>query len=161
MSMTLFISSSVKLSIALSPLSRTPALLIRTSTLPNLAIVSATTRFASSAFDISLTTGRTSPPASRIFAATSSSCASRRAVMTTFAPSAANFCAVAAPTPELPPVIMATFPSKRFIERSSLVYKIFILVYHILVWVSSVFSISDKTDYRRCKHRAFIYHAAD
>ena len=72
--------------------------------------------------EISVETAYTSPPAAVISSATSFNAASLRAVITTVAPSAANSFAVAAPTPELPPVITAIFPFKRFIESSSLFF---------------------------------------
>ena len=112
-------SSSLKRSIGFNPSSRTPALLIRMSILPYFSMAVATSLSASPFLEMSVTTGNTSPPASRMAAATSSSGATRRAVIITFAPSFANNFAVAAPTPELPPVITATFPSNRFISNSS------------------------------------------
>ena len=72
-SIILLISSSVARSIGFNPSSRTPAQLISTSTFPYASTAFAIRLSASSALEISETTGRTSPPASRIFAATSSS----------------------------------------------------------------------------------------
>ena len=107
------ISSSSTLSIGRRPFSRIPALLTRTSIFPKASIAFATRFFTSSTFEMSVTTGRTVPPASLICAATSSSGSARLALMTTLAPSLAKRRAVALPTPEFPPVMIAVFPSKR------------------------------------------------
>ena len=108
-------SSSVKRSMGLSPSSRMPALLTSTSIFPNLSITTCISFSGSSGLEISVATARTLPPFSSISLATSCRAASRRAVITTVAPSAANSLAVAAPTPELPPVITATLSFKRSI----------------------------------------------
>ena len=50
--------------------------------------------------------------------ATPSNASFLRALMTTFAPSLANSRAVASPTPELPPVMIAVFPSNNFMISS-------------------------------------------
>ena len=106
-------SSSENRSIGFSPSSRIPALLTSISIFPYLSITFCISASGSSGFDISVETAKTSPPAALISSATFSSAVSLLAVITTVAPSFANNFAVAAPTPELPPVITATLPSKR------------------------------------------------
>ena len=110
-------SSSENRSIGFSPSSRIPALFTRMSTLPYFSITRSISRSGSPFFEISVETAKTSPPAALISSATFSSAASLLAVITTVAPSFANIFAVASPTPELPPVIIATLPFKRSISK--------------------------------------------
>ncbi len=92
------------------PLSTTPALFTKMSTVPKASTVFSMTALHCSLSEISHGTANTSPPAALIFSATSSNCATLLAEITTFAPSLAKSSAVQAPMPEFPPVITATFP---------------------------------------------------
>ena len=116
-------SSSVKRSIGFNPASRIPALLTRISILPYFSIAASINLSGSSGLEISVDNASTSPPACLISSAISSNAAALLAVITTDAPSAANNFAVAAPTPELPPVMTATFPVKRPIFCSSFIFE--------------------------------------
>ena len=102
---------SVTFSIASIPLSTTPALLTKISIVPKVSNVLAMTALHCALSEISQGTASASPPAALILLATASSCSTRRAEITTFAPSFAKSSAAQAPMPEFPPVITATFPS--------------------------------------------------
>ena len=97
-------------------MSRTPALFTKISIPPNLSTVAFIRFLQSSSFEMSVKTVSTLPPSALILDATSSRAACRRALITTFAPLFAKSIAVAAPTPELPPVITAVFPFKLYIN---------------------------------------------
>ena len=90
-----------------------PALLIRMSTPPNSAVTASMNR-STSPFDVtSAACAKTSPaPAARSSSAACSSGAARRAQIATRAPSPASRRAVASPIPSLPPVTIATLPSR-------------------------------------------------
>ena len=93
--------------------SMTPALLYRTSSLPNRATAASTIASASASLETSAWTYAASPPSEEISAATESPVSSATSVSTTLAPSDANSLDATMPMPLAPPVISATFPSRR------------------------------------------------
>ena len=156
-------SSSRYLSIAFRPVSKTPALLMRISIFPNLSAAAFISALQSPSLEMSVGTVSTFPPAALIFSATSSSAFCRLALMTTFAPSLANKIAAAAPTPELPPVMTAVLPCKRFMIVILLecLFCIRRAVYHIfpklstpIRKISPIFKIRVAEGGKRCYNRS-------
>lgn len=95
-----------------------PALFNRMSTRPQRCSAACASRSQSAATVTSAGTASTSAPvAARISSAARCRCSARRAAIATMAPSAASFCALARPSPSLPPVMMATLS---FRPRSSM-----------------------------------------
>src|ERR1039458_2109088 len=88
-----------------------PALLTRTSTVPNRASVASTIRRAPDSVAMSPTTSAASPPAFSTRTALSRPPRSSRSAITTLAPSSATRTAVARPNPELAPVTITILPS--------------------------------------------------
>jgi len=89
---------------------RTPALLMRTSTCPNVWSVIARSRSTSRSCETSAFTASASLPSRRTSFATTSTSFGVRLQITTRAPSRANRSVTARPRPRLAPVTMATIP---------------------------------------------------
>src|SRR5215469_8007904 len=81
-----------------------------TSTPPKRSAVAATHRLVAAVSVVSSACTRTSAPAARSSLAAVASPSAPRAQMLSRAPSAANACAIARPSPLLAPVIITTFP---------------------------------------------------
>src|SRR3989454_333413 len=94
------------------PSRMTPALLTRMSTRPNRCLAASTNRSASSRITASATTPRTAPPRASSSLAERWSRSASRPETTTAAPSSASNVAIARPMPRLPPVTIATRPSR-------------------------------------------------
>src|SRR5438552_3958227 len=94
------------------PSRMTPALLTRMSTRPNRCLAASTNRSASSRITASATTPRTAPPRASSSLAERWSRAASRPETTTAAPASASNVAIARPMPRLPPVTIATWPSR-------------------------------------------------
>src|ERR1700730_17025637 len=102
---------------------RMPALLIRTSSLPNVAIASSISAFAPAQSLTSLPFTMASPPACLIASTTdlagvgsepSPAAVAPRSLTTTFAPCSASINAYSRPRPRPAPVTIATRPAHRF-----------------------------------------------
>ena len=96
----------------------TPALLYSTSSRPNVSTALATIASASASLETSACTWMASPPASEMERAVASAASSFTSVRTTRAPSAANSFDATIPMPLAPPVMSATFPSRRILPSS-------------------------------------------
>src|ERR1035437_7086674 len=90
-----------------------PALLIRISTPPKALVAPAMSCCAPSQVRTSAPTGNASPPAARISSAAAAARCSDRPLVTTFAPSSANFLATSSPMPPLEPVMTTILSAKR------------------------------------------------
>src|ERR1700761_454046 len=90
-----------------------PALATITSSRPKVVTAASTIASASSLFETSPTTARTSPPAAAMLARSVSSRAASTSLTTSRAPSAAKRSAVARPMPLEAPVTTATLPFRR------------------------------------------------
>src|SRR5277367_3495234 len=87
-----------------------PALLIRTSIVPNAATNSANIFTTAALLDTSATNGRAVPPARSISVATFCADSGLMSLTPTFAPSRANVSPISRPSPEPPPVISTALP---------------------------------------------------
>ncbi|CDJ98974.1 hypothetical protein MIC448_1100031 [Microbacterium sp. C448] len=92
-----------------------PALLKITSSLPKTSTARATAASTSAKTETSTPTAATLPskPSLAISCAAACACAWLMSAIMTFAPSRTNFRTVARPMPLAPPVMSATFPSRR------------------------------------------------
>src|SRR6478609_6554237 len=93
------------------PTSATPALLWSTSSRPNCSTAAATSAPHCSASETSVCCAIASPPAPWISATVAAAPSSSTSPTTTWAPAAASATALARPSPEPPPVTIATLPS--------------------------------------------------
>ena len=96
-----------------APRAATPALLTRTSSLPNALRVASITPAHPASAPTSWASASAMPPAAVMSSTTSAAGASAMSVSTTRAPSRASARALAAPIPEPAPVTIATLPATR------------------------------------------------
>ena len=94
------------------------ALLTRMWMAPKVATASAAIRATLASSETSVRTNSAVPPAFWMASAASRPVDSSRSAITTAAPSSANSSAVARPIPAPAPVITATLPARRFMNRS-------------------------------------------
>ena len=95
------------------------ALLTTMSTPPNSATVAATSAASCSGSPTWVGTDRADPPSSRISVTAASHAPAFRLATTTFAPIAANPCAIARPMPRLPPVTIAVLAVRSKVPSSA------------------------------------------
>src|ERR1700722_3100035 len=93
-----------------------PALLTRTSMVPNAAMKSANIFFTAALLETSATKGRATPPARSISVATFCGDSGRTSLTPTFAPSRANSRPISRPRPEPPPVTNTILSFNRIVR---------------------------------------------